>query len=242
MSRSETLLKNEARHRPAVPAEIVYLLANLILSFAVAMLSACDFGVSMIVAPAYILSQKLGFLTFGQSEYLIQSVLLLVFCLLVRKVKAVYLTSFATCLIYGAMLDLWRAVIPLFNPAVTAPGSMAMGMRVLLFVLGVPMTGFAVALFFRTYLYPQVYDFFVKGISAHFSLTLHRVKTCFDFGCLLVACAMTLLFFRRFVGVGIGTVIITVLNGTLIRWMGELFDHFFIVRPLFPRFAACFEL
>ena len=42
-------------------SEIIYLLSIIIISFSVAMLSAVDFGISMIVAPAYILSEKLGF-------------------------------------------------------------------------------------------------------------------------------------------------------------------------------------
>lgn len=54
-------------------SETVYLFAILILSFAVAMVSAADFGVSMIVAPAYILSLAVDALTFGQSEYILQA-------------------------------------------------------------------------------------------------------------------------------------------------------------------------
>ena len=95
--------------------EFVYVAAILLLSLAVAMLSAANFGVSMIVAPAYIISQKLGVITFGQGEYLVQSLLFIVFCILMKKVKLVYFSSFATCLIYGAVLDLWRKFVPLFN-------------------------------------------------------------------------------------------------------------------------------
>lgn len=112
--------------------EFVYAAAVILLSLAVAMLSAANFGVSMIVAPAYIISQKLGVITFGQGEYLVQSVLFVVFCILMKKIKPIYFVSFATCLIYGAVLDLWRKFVPLFNPDVTAPGSMAMPVRILL--------------------------------------------------------------------------------------------------------------
>lgn len=77
------------------------------------MLTAANFGISMIVAPAYILSLKTGFLTFGQAEYVLQAGLFIVFCLVMRKFKAVYLSSFVTCLIYGAVLDLWAAAADL---------------------------------------------------------------------------------------------------------------------------------
>lgn len=49
-----------------VSSEIGYLAAIVLLSLAVAMLSAADFGISMIVAPAYLLSLNLQFLSFGQ--------------------------------------------------------------------------------------------------------------------------------------------------------------------------------
>ena len=225
-----------------VPSEICYLLSILILSFAVAMVAAAGFGVSMIVAPAYILSLKVPFLTFGQSEYIVQAVLFVVFCALMGRVKLVYFSSFLTCLLYGAVLDLWRLVIPLLNPAVTEPGSMAMPVRIALFVAGVLLTAFSVALVYRTYLYPQVYDFFVKGVSARFSLDRTKFKIAFDVGSLLVAVAMTLLFFRRFNGIGVGTLIMTACNGLLIGAFGKLIDRCFVFPPLLPSFAARFSI
>lgn len=222
--------------------ELVYALAIICLSFSVAMLSAANFGVSMIVAPAYIISQKLGFLTFGQGEYLVQSILFIVFCILMKKVKLTYFSSFATCLIYGAVLDLWRTVVPVFNPSVTEPGSMAMPVRVVFFIIGMVLTSFSVMLFYKTYLYPQVYDFFVKGISHRFGKDRTKFKIAFDFSCLAVSCALTLIFFRKFVGVGIGTLILTALNGFMIGWFDRMFDKFFIMKPRFPKFAAKFDL
>lgn len=145
-----------------VSSEIGYLAAIVLLSLAVAMLSAADFGISMIVAPAYLLSLKLPFLSFGQAEYVIQAGLFIVLCVVLRKFRAVYLFSFITCLIYGFVLDLWR-MIPFFNPSATEPGSMALWLRIVMFVVGVSVTSFAIALFFKTYLYPQVYDFFCES-------------------------------------------------------------------------------
>lgn len=58
-----------------VASEAAYLFAIVTLSLSVAMLACADFGVSMIVAPAYLLSKKIGFLTFGQCEYIVQGLL-----------------------------------------------------------------------------------------------------------------------------------------------------------------------
>jgi len=222
-------------------SEAVYVAAVLLLSFSVAMTAAADFGVSMVVAPAYILSLKTG-LTFGQCEYLTQALLFIVFCLLMGRLRPVYFFAFFSAVFYGAVLDVWRFLIPAFNPAVTAPGSQPLVVRILLLAVGMSLSSLAIALFFRTYLYPQVNDFFVKGVSWRFSLNRTKFKTCFDAAFLLIACAMTLLFFGRFRGIGVGTVVMTCVNGPLIGLFGKLLDARFRFVPWLPKLEAAFAL
>lgn len=224
-----------------LPAEAVYVLSILLLSFSVAMAACTDFGISMIAAPAYILSERLP-LTFGQCEYIVQGLLFAAFCILMKKVRLVYFSAFLTGLLYGGVLDLWRVLIPHFNPSVTVPGALPFPLRIVYFILSMVICSFSIALFFRTYLYPQVYDFFVKGVSAHFHLNRTRVKQCFDASCLVVSCILTLALFRRFVGIGAGTLVITACNGFLIGLFGKLLDKTITVEPLFPRFAKHFDL
>lgn len=224
-----------------IHSETVYIAAVALLSFAVAMISSTGFGVSMIVAPAYILSLKVGWLSFGQAEYVIQAGLFAVLCLVMRRFKFVYLCSFATCIIYGAALDLWR-LIPVFNPEKTAPGSMAMWCRILMFAGGMLLTSLAVALFFKTYLYPQVYDFFVKAVSGKYGIKTPVFKTCFDLVCLACATIMTLVFFGGFKGVSFGTLIMAVANGTIIGLFTKLIDKYFEITPRFKRAAEWFKL
>ena len=224
-----------------IHSETLYFAAIVLLAFSVAMLTAANFGISMIVAPAYILSLKTGFLTFGKAEYVLQAGLFIVFCLVMRKFKAVYLSSFVTCLIYGAVLDLWR-LLPIFNPNVTVPGSMPMPLRIVMFVFGILLTSLSIACFFKTYLYPQVYDFFVKGVSAKFHIKRSFFKTCFDLSCLAVGSAMTLLFFGKVVGISFGTLFMALINGTVIGFFGKILDKVLDVTPFFPKFAAHFSL
>ena len=117
-----------------ISSEIAYIFAIVALAFSVAMITITDFGVSMIVAPAYILSQKLGFLTFGQSEYIIQGLMFVVFCILMKKVKLIYFSSFLSGIVYGAVLDLWR-LIPIFNQNVTTANDLQIVTRIVFFVI-----------------------------------------------------------------------------------------------------------
>lgn len=224
-----------------IPSEIAYLLSIITMSFSVAMVSAADLGLSMVVAPAYIVSQALGFLTFGQSEYLVQAILLVAFCLIVKRVRALYLVSFGTCLIYGAMLDFWRAVIPLFNPAVTVPGSMDWPIRIAFFLGGSVITAFAVALSFHSYLYPQMYDYFVKGVAAAKGWDRGRVKRIYDLSSLAVAVVLTLAIFGRFVGVGVATLVTALINSPMIAGFDRLFARRFEFPAWFPKLQSYFE-
>ena len=222
-------------------SELVYVLAQLGLTLAVAIMAAADFGVSMIVAPAYIVSQKFTFFTFGQWDYIIQGVLFIAFCFAMKKFKITYFVSFITCVIYGTILDMWRAFIPLLNPDITPPGSMDLWIRVVMFVVGELLTAFTVMLFFKTYIYPQVCDLFVKGIVAKYGFDQTKCKRIFDLCCLLLSLALTLILFKGFVGIKWGTVIITLINGVLIGFFSKVYDRFFETVPLFPQVADKFK-
>lgn len=222
-------------------SEVVYLAAIVLLAFSVAMLTSVDFGISMIVAPAYILSLILPNLTFGQAEYVLQGILFVLFCIIMKKFRLSYLSSFVTCLLYGAVLDLFR-LIPLFNPTITPPGSMDLWARIVMFVFGILMTSFSVALFFKTYLFPQVYDMFVKCVSHKYTLKRGVFKTCFDLFMLALGTTMTLAAFKKFVGINWGTLVMTLLNGTLISLFSKLLDKCVIVTPIFKSFASHFDL
>ena len=230
------------KHKITIRAEVLYLLALLLISFSVAMVASADLGVSMVVAPAYILSLKIPFLTFGQCEYILQGLLFLLFCFLMGGFRLRYLGAFVTCLIYGAMLDGWRMLIPMFNPAVTEPGSMGWPLRIIFFALGAVLTSLAVAMFFKTYLPPQVVDFFVKGVAGHYRLNRTKFKTICDFSLLGIALALSLIFFRGIRGIGVGTIIVTALNGTLIGMFVKLLDRYFEFPPLWPKAAEKFGI
>ncbi|MBQ9978152.1 MAG: hypothetical protein IJP21_06135 [Clostridia bacterium] len=221
--------------------ELSYFVSIIVLAFAVSLMSAANFGLSMIVAPAYILSQKLTFLTFGQCEYLLQGIFFIVFCILMKKIKIQYFTSFLTCIIYGFFVDLWRKVIPILNPDITPPGSMDFYIRIIFFILGMLLTAMSVALCFKTYLPPQVYDYFVKEISQRFNIDRTIFKRCFDAFMLILGTVLTLVFFRKFIGVTVITVFIALTNGVIIGFFDKLYDKIFDFVPTFSKICRKFD-
>ena len=224
-----------------ISSELVYVLGTLILSFATAMMTAANLGLSMVIAPAYILSLKISFLSFGQAEYIVQGMLFIVFCGVVKKIKPFYLWSFLSGLIYGIALDVWRIIIPHFNPTIYKPGEFPVQIRLLYFGIGFLLNSFAVMLYFKSYFYPQVYEFFVKGISIHFQIELSKVKIGFDITCLIVALILSMVLLGQIEGIGPGTIVLACCNGLLIGWYGRMFDRYAEVYPKWKTLSKKFE-
>ena len=83
--------------------EAAYALGIAILALGTALMSIGDFGMSVAVAPAYVLYLKMSEIwpsfSFGMAEYLLQGVLLAALSLTLRKFRIKYLLSFGTALL-----------------------------------------------------------------------------------------------------------------------------------------------
>ena len=223
-------------------SEVVYIIAQFGLTFAVAVLAAADFGVSMVVAPAYILNLKFPLFSFGTWGYIVQGVLFAAFCIAIKKIKPIYFMSFITCVIYGYILDMWRAVIPFLNPNITQPGEFDLWVRILMFIVGEFLTSFMVMLFFKSYIYPQVCDFVVKGIVEKYKLDQVKFKRIYDMSTLLVAIVLAQALFGGFVGIGWGTIVIALITSPLIGVFGKWYDKHVETVALFPKLEKIFEI
>ena len=72
---------------------------------------------------------------------------------------------------------------------------------------------------------------------------MHKVKWIYDISSLAVAILLMLLFFHRFSfdQIGVGTLLVTVLNTPLIAMFGKLLDRFVSFDSAFPKFHDWFE-
>ncbi len=206
--------------------ELAYLLALPILAVGTALMERANFGMSMVVAPAYLLhlavSPALPFFTFGMAEYLLQLALLLAMMLILRKASLSYLLSFGTAVLYGFTLDGSMALIGLL------PGS-GMIFRIACYLSGMLLCCIAIALFFKTYIPTEAYELFVKEVSAKLKMPIHRFKTIYDCVSCLVAIAMSFLFFGfgHFEGVKLGTIFCALVNGWGIGMCSKALEHCF---------------
>lgn len=211
--------------------ELAYLFGLVILAIGTAFMERADFGVSMVVAPAYLLhlkvSEYLPFFSFGMSEYVFQAALIVLLSVVMGRVKKSYLLSFGTAFLYGIVLDGAMAVVALI------PFS-GMVWRIVFYIVGLLTCATGVAFFFHTYFPPEVYELLVKEFSLRFSAPLGRTKTIYDCCSCLLSIALSLCFFGGFVGISWGTVACALLNGWLIGLAGRFLEARFLFRDAFP--------
>ena len=218
--------KKEVYMKKTFYSEVAYILGVLLMALGTAFTVKADFGVSMVIAPSFVIYKKinmyLSWFTFGMAEYLFQLVLLLILMMVIRKFKIIYLFSFLTAIFYGLCLDGWTlvvALIPMNHIAI----------RIMYYIVGFLLVALSVAFLYNTYICPVVYELFVKEISKRYKINLFRFKTCFDISFLLLAVILSFLFFgwMQFVGVGGGTICVALVNGFTIGMFCKILNHFF---------------
>lgn len=212
--------------------ELSYLLGLVIMALGAAFTERAGFGMSMVVAPAYILhlkvSQVLPWFSFGVAEYVAQGLLLVLIALVMRRFKLSYLFSFITALLYGALLDGAMLLISFL------PSEMLVW-RILWFVSGTVLCSVAVSLCLHTYVPPEAYELLVKEFTKKCKGGVARVKTVYDCVSTLVSIALSFAFFGFgvFRGVGIGTVVCALVNGFLIGRISAILEKNFVFKNRF---------
>ena len=226
-------------------SELLWLFGIVFVALGVAICSKADLGVSMIAAPSFIVYEAVApffeWLSVGITEYIIQGILLIILCIIVRRFDWRYLLAFAVAVLYGYTLDffLWLMGSISFD---------AIWLRWVMLLVGDVITAFGVACFFRTYMPLQVFELFVSELSSRFSLKIDKVKGVFDFSLLVISVTFALTLFgdvlsfdwstigySSFHSIGLGTFVTTAINSTIISLFGKVLDRIFEPTPLFSK-------
>ena len=223
--------------------ELSYFIGLFLLAFGTAMTVYGGFGMSMVVAPAYILhlfvSQFLPFFSFGMAEYTLQACILIILIILMRKAKWSYLLSFGAAVLYGFALDLSTKIIGLIP--------IFLALQIVMYVLGIIVICASIALLFSAYLPPEAYEMFVKEFSAKFKKSIPKVKIIYDCASLVIAIILCIVLFMPFKegsfgailgnfmahGIGIGTVVCAFINGPIIGLFQKLYSKIFNFKDAF---------
>ena len=213
--------------------EAAWVLGVLLCTLGIALCTKASFGLSMIAAPPYIIHVKMiqffPWYTQGTSEYIFQGLLLILICVICQRFRVKYLFSFVTAVVSGLTLDLWFLILGGNAPLSSMPA------RIVFFIFGELLTTAAIALYFRTSLPLQVYELLVTEVSSKFNIDVNKMKMINDVSYLVLSCALAFILTRSFTGIGIGTVVITLVNAPLITFFGKILDKFFTFDSLFEK-------
>ena len=95
--------------------EAAYAVGVALLALGTALMERADFGMSMVVAPAYLIylkvSSYISWFSFGMAEYCFQAFLIVVLALVLHGFRRRYLFSFITAFIYGNVLDVMMKAV-----------------------------------------------------------------------------------------------------------------------------------
>lgn len=203
--------------------ELAYVLGIAGLAIGTALMEKANLGISMVVAPAYLLYLKLSgtwsFVTFGMVEYTLQACLLVIMVLVLRRFKLSYMFSFITAIIYGFALDGCMALISSFDTSFFP-------WRISYYIIGSILCAIGVAFIFKTYISPEVYELFVKEVSKEKGININQFKVRYDFVSCSIGIIFSFLFFGifHFEGVKYGTIISALINGRMIGFISKLMD------------------
>ena len=213
--------------------ELAYALGIVFVALGAALMERSDFGVSMVVAPAYLiyrwLSPVWSFVTFGMAEYCFQAALLVVMVILLRRFRVSYIFSFVTAVIYGFALDGFMYLGALL------PAEL-IWQRAAYYVIGMLCCAAGVSAMFHTYISPEVYELFVKEVSSHFNVNINRFKTVYDCVSCLIGIAISFLVFGlwRFEGVKWGTIVCALINGWIIGRFSAFYEKHWTFHDALP--------
>ena len=212
--------------------EAAWILGTVLCALGRVLCTKSGLGISMIGAPPYIIHLKLvknfPFFSQGTAEYVFQAVLLVAVCIMIKKLKIKHIFSFVTAVVLGFLVDGWLWVFGGNNIYESFL------LRVICFIAGELFTALAIAFIFRTSMPLQMYEVFVVEFSEKFKIEKNRAKLWFDISMLVLSVVLALGLNRNLNGVGIGTIIITVVNAPLINLFGKLLDRMFIFDLRFP--------
>lgn len=208
--------------------EILFVIGLIFISAGVTLMVRADFGISVASSMPYVISLRFQGISFGTWSYLVQGVLVLLLIIIVRKIKISYFLSFLVSVVFGILIDFfYRITADLSGGAIM--------IRLLYFPMGLLVLSLGIALIIFSRFPPIPFDLFVKEIALHKSLTFRKTKTGFDLSCLAFSSLFLLFFIHRLTGIGIGSVVAAVLNGTLVGFWLKHFERRFKPRYLIFR-------
>ncbi|MGI6298018.1 MAG: YczE/YyaS/YitT family protein [Saccharofermentanales bacterium] len=212
------MVQNKADQKPQTTAAVktrrfvVYrdfmlLFAVVIVAAGVTLMARSDFGISAVSSVPYVFSLHFTQLSFGTWSFISYITVISVTMLLTRNFELFYLVSLFISVLSGIFNDVFKYLWS-FLP-------LSLSLRVVYFLIGWSMLTLGIACFIKSELPPGPYELFVSELARLKGVPVARGKTLLDLAGVTISTIFLIFVLRRLAGIGPGTVLAALFNGTI---------------------------
>ena len=183
----------------------------LINSFGIVLITKGALGTSQISSIPYVLSLQLPSISFGMFSFIMNMVYIVLQALLLRRqFKPIQLLQIVVNVVFSASIDVFMAMLSFYAPQ-------QLFTRVLSAVAGCIVLAFGISVEVAPDLIMVPGEGIVAAISKVSGRRFGSVKVAFDVTLILIAAALSWVFFGDLVGVGVGTLLSAVSVGQFVN-------------------------
>lgn len=194
---------------------LMFILGVAVNSFGIAFITKSSLGTSQISSVPYVLSLKFTRLTFGEWSFLMNLVFILLQVILLKKdFKPFQYLQVVVDILFSAVIDGSMLLLSNLNPQ-TLPA------QILCALAGCAILGFGITIEVKPNVLVVPGEGVVGAISAVSGKRFGTVKVIFDLTLIAISVTMSIIFFHRLVGVGLGTVISALTVGQFINFFNR---------------------
>lgn len=210
---------------------IFYIIGLIVLALGLVLNTETGLGASPIISVSYSVSVSFG-QNLGDMTFVLYSAFVLAEMLLharrikiqggnLKKVLFMDFLQIPLSLVFTRFMNIFSEILPdLYGTEKSAPAEM--GIRVILLILAVILTGVGAAMSLNMRLIPNPGEGIVQAIADCVEKRVGFVKNIFDICCVALTACIGLVFSGHLVGIGLGTILAMIGVG---RAMAA-FDHF----------------
>ena len=202
---------------------LYFILGVAINSFGVAFITKSALGTSQISSVPYVLSLRFPSVSFGMTTFFVNLLFILIQAVLLKKnFQTVQFLQVAVNVLFSVLIDVSMTLLSFFQPE-------AFGLRIVSLLAGCVILAVGISIEVAPDVLVVPGEGAVRAISQTTGLKFGSVKVYFDVSLIVIASALSFLFFGRLNGVGLGTVISAL---TVVKFVNIVNLHLPAVRKI----------
>ena len=190
---------------------LYFILGVAINSFGVAFITKSALGTSQISSVPYVLSLRFPSVSFGMTTFFVNLLFILIQAVLLKKnFQPVQFLQVAVNVLFSVLIDVSMTLLSFFQPE-------AFGLRIVSLLAGCVILAVGISIEVAPDVLVVPGEGAVRAISQTTGLKFGSVKVYFDVSLIVIASALSFLFFGRLNGVGLGTVLSALTMGKIVN-------------------------